>query len=238
MSDDQLPVPADAPLSEGEASELSSLKAEMSDTKGAHFSGHWTESYWNNETKQARARELMAREAGTEARDAPPPPGASSQAPSAGGIVPAGGRAPVNVAELAGLANTLDISSDAVEAGYDAALAIEAGMGTSAGDVNMAVAGLPDSLRAAMVRELSSAYVPRQPEADQAAVEAFKRTGAGVILAREWGGDLARRLGIALARVERFENTLDDASFRAWQDFWKHRLRSQEQAAILRTLTG
>ena len=206
MSDDQLPVPADAPLNEGEASELKSLKAEIADTSGRNFQGHHSEHYWSNPEKQRRAGELMARE-GSEARDAPTPPGASSQAPSAGSVVPAaGGRAPVaNVSELASIANTLDLSADAVEAGYDVALDIEGAFGSAAADINAAIGGLSDGLRGAMVAELSNVYVPRLGEADRADFDKFAGTPHGKICAARWGADTARRLAIALYRNSRLE---------------------------------
>ena len=238
MSDDPNSLPDVSQLSDSEAGELKSLRAEMSDTTGRNYTGHWSDHYWASETKQARARELMARE-GSEARDAPTPPGASSQAPSAGSVVPAaGGRAPVaNVSELASIANTLDLSADAVEAGYDVALDIEGAFGSAAADINAAIGGLSDGLRGAMVAELSNVYVPRLGEADRADLDKFAGTPHGKICAARWGADTARRLAIALYRNSRLEDSLDDASFRSWQDFFRNRLSASERAAILDRMT-
>lgn len=63
-------------------------------------------------------------------------------------------------------------------------------------------------------------------------------TGAGRILAGEWGADTPRRLAAALYRWGRLTGELTDAEFDEIDDFFRNRLRPTERAAILRRLAA
>jgi len=191
------------------------------------MAGGTASEYWHSPQLQQEYRAILDAEAG-----GAPSPGAPRVAPAGGGLAPAAGRAPAEVAKDFG------VSEDAATVAMNTAGEIESAFGASAADINAVVSGLPDGLRQSMIAELGNPYVPRQPEADQASVVAFRDTAAGKLLAVRWGGDLPRRLGVALARVERFEAGLDDAAFNQWTHFWRRGLSADQRAQVLDRLTA
>ena len=76
----------------------------------------------------------------------------------------------------------------------------------------------------------------RFPAASPDELAQFSETGAGTILAAEWGADARNKLAVALFRWDRLSAPLDDATFDALDDFFRNRLRPEERASVLRTL--
>ncbi len=127
---------------------------------------------------------------------------------------------------------------EALEHAEDVRLAILGDLGAAAGEIAQAFDTLDDNVRVALHRELANPYVPQLPPADGDALAQFGETGAGEILAKEWGDDAARRLNIALYRWNRLTENLDDAEFDSIDDFFRNRLRTHERAAVLRRLAA
>lgn len=256
-------------------SEISTLEAEMADTKGREPGG-----YWNDEGKQARYRQLLeAKESGGAV------PTVDAKAKRRGELETLMGDqhssywkgaeaeklqgeyrnlldgkesgmpaeavtitdADVDVAikNVAGMgevgaewANELGRGNarGSLEHGEDVRRSVFAEMGEAAAEVAQAFDGLPDNVRASVHREFATAYVPRLPPADRDDLEQFAQSSAGKILVKEWGGDAARRLAVALYRWDRLTFRLNDDDFDALDDFFRKRLRPQERAAVMRRL--
>ena len=229
MADETTEAAPAEPLTTAESTELADLRGEMADTKGARFSGDWHDHYYHNEAKQARALELIDREAGGVVAS----PTATAEPVSEGTSAPLAGRAPG--AEEAAASHGL--SADSWQVGQDIAADIDAAFGATAAEINTSVGGLPDTLRSGMLRELSSPYLPQQGEAERADVAIFEATAHGILCAGKWGSDTPRRLAIALYRTERFEDALSDADLAEWQG-WFSGLQPAEKTAVLDRLTA
>jgi len=220
MTDDAIPAEtAPAPLSESEAGELAELRGEMADSRGQDFAGHWSAHYYHNNAKQARALELLDREAAGGVAT----PDVAAEPTDRGNPVRPVGRAQAD--EEGSVAQ--DIAAD-----------LDKAFGDTAEEINTAVLGLPDDLHEAMRQEMSSPYYPPQGEASRENVEDFTKTSHGAICAEKWGSDTGRRLAAAIYRTARFEKALSDADFAAWEDFFHNRLQPAERAAVLSRLTA
>ena len=219
---------AAAPLTEVESVELDALRTEMGDHNGRSFDGHWSDHYWHNETKQARALELIDREA----RGVALPPRADAEPAGQGEGVLLADRA-----QGAEAAAAHGLSADSWQVGQDIAGDLDAAFGDTAAEINQSLMGLPDTLRSGMLRELSSPYVPQQPEADRKDVETFEKTRHGAICVEKWGSATARRLAIALHRCQRFEDALGADDLAEWKG-WLHGLQPSEKAAVLGRLSS
>jgi len=226
---DEAAEPSPSPLTESEAGELASLRVEMADTRGQDFDGHHSQHYWSNPEKQSRFGELLDREAEGGAMS----PAADAERVGKGDVAALAGPAPA-----AEEAAAYSLDADGLAVAKDTVADIEASFGDAAQEISTAVSGLPDALRVAMVAELGSPYTPSVPHAERADIEAFEATHHGRILATEWGADTARRLGVALHRCQRFEDSLDDANYAQWQDWLLNRLQPAEAAAVLDRLTA
>ena len=227
---------AQSNLSKAESTELDGLRSEMADSQGKNFDGDWSRHYWNSEKKQARAQEMLAREAGE-------PDGASEPAGQAmtDGDVPS---------FFDGLSTMGSVGADFAQelARGDAQNAVQTiasvsndildGMGASGADVSAAFDGLPSNVQASVYREFASAYVPPQPAADAADLATFAESGTGQILTQEWGESAGRNLATALFRWDRMVENLSDRDVAAVDDFYLNRLQPNERTSILRRLAA
>lgn len=126
-----------------------------------------------------------------------------------------------------------------LQAMEDTRVGVLAEIGASANEVTMAFDGLDDNVRAAVYAEFSNPYVPQLPQADSADVAQFtQEASAGKILGAEWGDETPRKLANVLYRWDRLTERLSDTEMVELDDFWRHRLRANERAAILRKLAA
>jgi len=227
MTDEDTEV-APAPLTTAESTELDSLRVEIADTRGRDFDGHHSQHYWSNPEKQKRFGELLSREAGG---DSLPLQDSAEPAGQGEGVLLA------DRAQGAEAAAAHGLSADSWQVGQDIAGDLDAAFGDTAAEINQSLMGLPDTLRSGMLRELSSPYVPQQPEADRKDVETFEKTRHGAICVEKWGSATARRLAIALHRCQRFEDALGADDLAEWKG-WLHGLQPSEKAAVLGRLTS
>ena len=118
----------------------------------------------------------------------------------------------------------------------DARLAMLAGMGETAVDVQIAFeANLSADAQAAAYKEMANPYTPAQPDASPDYLARFRETPAGKILSAEWGGATARNLSRVLFRADRMGMDLEDADADQLDDMFQ-RLTTAERAAVLRQL--
>jgi hypothetical protein len=241
---DNSPVPSDAI-----ANEVAALEAEMSDQHS---------DYWRSETKQQRLRELyQAQESGGSVPAIPSAVdteiaeieeamkdahGAYWNSPEMqarfrqllslrdGGPEPEGFDAPA----ASEIASVFGLSDEAAALVRGTAAAIEAELSDPDG-VNAAVAGLPDTCRAGIVREFSQPAAQFLAATDEELAQ-FRKTGAGQLLVHEWGDSARQRLGVILSRWDRLCSQLSDDDFVMLDDFYRMRLGAAERAAVLRRL--
>lgn len=229
----------DAPLTPVESQELSDLRTEVADTRGANFAGHWKDSYYHSETKQARyasllEREEIAKDVPAVSRQEPVERDPTEDLPSGEVIVSNFKAIDANLAAEVALRG----ADSAVRFGQETALAIFDDLGPAgAQNLSAKLDNLPGPVQGAIYGELTNAYIPeaRTPTHDE--VEKFYNTEAGMILKNEWGTDTPARLSRCLARIHRLEADLDDASFDQWQRFWRFTLTPAQRAAALRHMS-
>ncbi len=106
-------------------------------------------------------------------------------------------------------------------------------LGDALSGVDQAVMGLSDTLQQAMAREMAQGVPAVVEAADWEELTAFRETEHGKILSAWWGRDTDYKLGVALDRVARLEDQLNDWDRTEWVDFFQNRLTAEERAAIL-----
>ena len=205
------------------------LEGMMADTRGPYWNGS------KSDALQAEYRDLLDRQGGDTAAQAGADQ-AMTAADVAGSLDVIGAMGEVGADWASDLRDSGNLG--ALEVSENVRSDIMADMGVTADEVASAFDGLGDNVRAAVYRELGSAYVPQQPAADPADLEEFSGTSAGQILVREWGDDAGRKLAVALYRWERTVEGLSDTEFAELDDFYRLRLRPQERAAVLRRLAA
>lgn len=208
---------APSALTPAERAEFRGIEDSMRDNKS---------SYWSDPEAQQRWRELDTR-----ARGAVPAPAATPNGPLEP-VEREGARS--DAAADAEFAKSLGVTTEALAVGRDALGAISSSPAFAADmEISAITESLPDTLRSEMMRELSSSYVRQPSHASGTDLQKFEATPHGRLLGKQWGENTARRLGVALARVARFEESLDDGDMRAWQFFWRNSLSPEQRAVLL-----
>lgn len=164
-----------------------------------------TREYWGNEDKQARYRELVTQ------REAMSGPVAGEEA--------AGARIEVHsmsayVAEH-GSSEGYGTYSKLTREAADVALAMPA---SDYAEFESSFEALPDDITNAALAELLTSKPGPEP-VPEASARSFARTPEGAILAREWGQDFRRNMGVVRARLYRIMDRFDesnDARFLGW----------------------
>ena len=225
---DNLPATtgAEAPESAGRLAEIEDM---MADTRGPYWNGS------KSDALQAEYRELLDRQGGDTAAQAGADQ-AMTAADVAGSLDVIGAMGEVGAEWASDLRDSGNLG--ALEVSENVRSDIMADMGTTADEVASAFDGLGDNVRAAVYRELGSAYVPQQPAADPADLAEFSGTSAGQILVEEWGDEAGRKLAVALYRWDRMIADLTETEEAEIDDFYRLRLRPQERAAVLRRLAA
>ena len=134
------------------------------------------------------------------------------------------------------IASTFGLSVESAELAQGKVAAISAEM-PNLDEVNMAVAGLPDTCRIAVVKEFAQPAASF-PAATAEQLTQFRETGAGQLLMQEWGDSAAQRLGVILGRWDRLCSHLSNDDYLMLDDFFRVRLTPAERAGILVVLAG
>ncbi len=217
-------------LTESESTELTSLRSEMADPSGKQYDGDWSSHYSHNETKQTRARELLAREAGEPVGAADPAEnGAVDDQPDL--IQVAGVETPAVADWQAAVPDmTAEQATDAINKGM---MILQEVPAAARELFDTSLAGLPVSARVAIVAGLSLPPPDSAADASKAVLQTLEAKGCGPLL-QEWGIGASRRVGIANARVnaviDACETDQDAQEFTTWFD----NLSGGELTAILR----
>ncbi len=190
----------------------SAVDAEIADIERKMQDGQG--EYWHSPEMQARYRQLVEIREGADEPDGFDAPAVSE------------------------IARNFGLPAEAAAISRATAAAIEGDLTAEARqEVNAAVLGLPDTCRAAVVREFGQSVGQWEP-ASAEDVAQFAETGAGKILAGEWRDAAPRHLGIALGRWDRLTADLSDDDFDKLDDFYRNRLTADERAAVLRRLAA
>jgi len=253
MTDEATDV-APAPLTESESSELRSLETEMADTRGRDFAGPWQSQYWSNPEKQARARELLDREA--EGGAMTPVASAEPAGQGEGDLLADRAQADDGEAwrsspeQFAGASPTL--AAEWGEAGdlperlaraQDVAGAAVAGISDmeARADFETSFEGLPDGAQVAIIAEISMPEPGYVKEATDDDIELFASTEEGRALVGEWGGPntraAARNVGIVTGKMRAAMDQMTESDREHFQ-VWFDGLTSGEARSALRALTA
>ena len=222
-------------LTESESTELTSLRSEMADPSGKQYDGDWSSHYTHNETKQTRARELLAREAGepVEAADrADDPAPVEGQEADAEELVQVEGFETPAVADVQAMVPGMD-TEQATESIDRAMMILQEVPEADRELFDTSLAGLPVSARVAIVAGLSLPPPESAADASKAVLQTLEAKGCGPLL-QEWGIGASRRVGIANARVNAVIDGIE--SDQDAQEFttWFNNLSGGELSAILR----
>jgi hypothetical protein len=253
MADETAEV-ALSPLTEAESTELRSLETEMADTRGREYSDHWSTHYWHSEQKQARARELLDREATSGAMS----PAADAEPAGRGDVAAPADRAAATEGEawrsspeqFAGASPKL--AAEWGEAGdlperlaraQDVAGAAVAGISDTEAraDFEASFEGLPDGAQVAIIAEISMPEPGYVKEATDDDIELFASTEEGRALVGEWGGPntraAARNVGIVKGKLRAAMDEMSESD-RQHFEVWFDNLASSEALSALRALTA
>ena len=119
--------------------------------------------------------------------------------------------------------------------GEDESLHAEPGMAElqeAVEGIDEAMGGLSDTLQGHLLHTYDDAEAPSSPAgADDVAT--FGGTRHGALLAKLWGADTARHLGVALARFARIERDMSEDDLADWRDLFFNRITTKERAVLV-----
>lgn len=220
-------VPDALPLAPA-LSRKAQLEAMMADTRGPYWNPHLGVS----DSLQAEYRGIIESEQNPGAGPAKASHTAPESEPGAGAdSLTDGAAARAATPEQLGIDQaTFDNASATWDVLADA-LGEEVGA-----EIQTVLTGDPE-LHRAIFREIGQSYAGRVHHATPDELNEFAGTGAGSILVPKWRGDAGRRLGIALARIDRLEDGMSDETYDSWRRLWRFALTPQQRALILDKLT-
>lgn len=96
---------------------------------------------------------------------------------------------------------------------------------------------LPKSAQKAVFVELTQPRLTAAPLASAAEIAVFRTMADGDMLAREWGRNAPRNLGIVRRRFERLRDSMSGRDFEAFERWWDHSDPGQ-RAAMLRAVVA
>lgn len=98
---------------------------------------------------------------------------------------------------------------------------------------------LPEGVQTAILRELGAGFPANARSATPAELEAFRcMGGGGAEAAAAWGVNAARRLGRALARMDRIMDNLKQLDLHCFEKWWTGTLTPRERLSILWSLAA